>query len=435
MSERSYMCCERLAGLSSPMTPPELANAIANWRPTRHPLDQATATRLAATTRALASAATWANPTNAKLACGHIFRYLIWLEAQADPEPSRRSVEAYLAHLRAVATPKGTFNPTRAALYRCLPDDQARPPTKKPLGAGDTVDAYAPDPTRIAPSLWASIAGPTRSAVSAAHPADPNQANSMLVPTSLYMAWATNNGTEACELFTPASIARFLEIGRAGWPPATHRTYTSQLRRVARASRAAEWPTQNAAPAAAVAICTEADFERVAKSIRGRPARPRRHLTAAALLARGAGITGKTAATIQPPDIQVTRNGTEVVVTSGPTPRNIPVIAELAPALHRVAAQAADSNDLFLLGGRGTAKGAANRMSSLVVEHSQLTGRHIDTQAMRNSWLIWLVQEPLGLAQMLEIAGLRTAGSLDRVLRAGTVDSATGRLAEIAEQL
>jgi hypothetical protein len=410
------------------------AESIAKWRPIRHGLDPDTAQRLAADARDLVGKADtkWKSPTAAKLACGHVFRYLAWTDSQTSPGDHPTMVGEYLDHLTAAGTRPGTLKPIAAALRACVASPQA-PAVAPPRSAADAIAGYTPDPQRVAPELWADIAEQARAAVAATEPADARQAASRLAPTSLYLAWV-NVADRQREPFTPDSVERFLAAGRTTWTPGTHTTYTSQLRRIARTAQPKLWPTTHRKRTAAE-LCDIDELTTICRSIRGQDPTARRQLSAIVLLARGAGITGVAAALVQPSDVGRDGDRITVAVRSGRAPRVVPVIDEWAEALVDLAHRSAAAGDHYLLGGRGNPSAAANRPGGLTARHAQLTGVNIDSQRLRNTWLSWLLDQPLGLRTTLGYAGLRSTTPLDDLLRAGTVNDTPAQLTRIARLL
>ena len=271
-----------------------------------------------------------------------------------------------------------------------------------------------------------------RAAVTLTEPSSPRQAVSRLAPTSLYLAWSTAIDRKR-QQFSPPSVERFLAAGRSAWTPATHRTYTSTLRLVARIVEPTLWPTDRTSRRTAE-LCDLDELETIARSIRGRTPTDRRHLSALVLLARGAGITGTAAALIRPGDITDHGDNVNVAITTGRAQRSVAVITEWAQPLAELAEHSRDAGDQHLLGGRG-AGGAANRSAALAGRHTELTGVAIEPTTLRNTWLAWLIHQPLGLPQMLSMAGLRSTTPLDAVLRAGTVEDDPARLTRIAHLL
>lgn len=413
----------------------EVDAAIAAWKPVRHSFDLEMATRLAAATRAVVSDGAQGTPTAAKLDCGHVFRFLGWADQEQRRHDDPTAVAAYLEHLAAAGATSGTLNPTRAALRRYFV-------APEPVVASDTSDTtvadaiadYSPDEERLDPGLWAVVAEDTRIAVAATNPTNARQARSRMSPTSLYLAWAYATD-RTNEPFTPDSVERFLASGRSAWTQPTHRSYSSVLRRIASIAKPELWPTSDSRAGSVAEVCTIDEFEAMCRSIRGRHHTVRRQLSALVLLARGCGIVGASAALVRPEHIRAERGHFTAEVTGGAAPRTVKVLAPLGEPLTELAERAADAGDTFMLGGRGLASAVSNRSADLVGIHTELTGLTIEPRRMRNAYLSHLVAQPLGLGAILDQAGLRTAASLDAILRAGTPDPDYARLAAIAALL
>ena len=414
---------------SSPITA-----AITAWMPIGHGLDDSVARRLAADARRVVARAEWNSVTAAKLACGHVFRFLAWAEEQGSDACTSDSVNRYLDHLRANGAPNGTIKPARAALRRCIPESVPATPSRSSTDPGAAIAAYTPDPERIAPELWERIADEARASVAATAPGSADQAVTRLAPTSLYLAWAEAS-CDPGHLFAPDSVERFLAIGRTAWPTSTYRTYASLVRHVARSARPDLWPAPaEKTRAAAAPIYDLSELEAIARSVSGRTPTPRRHVGALLVLGRGAGVIGAAAAAVRPRDVRRQDGQLVVDVTHGPAPRLVPVLEPLAEPLEQLARRSVAAGDDYLLGGRSEQR-FSDRSSELLRTHAELTAVRIEPAKLRNGWLAELITQPLGLRKMLELAGLRSTTQLDAVLRAGTVEADPERLSRIARLL
>lgn len=418
------------------MTSHSIAGSIASWKPARHGLDTNVAELLAAEARRIVSEGDFDSPSAAKLACGHVFRYLDWRRHQAAPGNDLSMVDQYVSHLQAQGAPPGTIHPVRAALHRCIASTRISPTASTPRTATEAIATYAPDPRRVAPELWAQIADTARTVVTLTAPSTPRQATSRLAPTSLYLAWS-RVVDEDRQQFSPESLERFLAVGRTAWGESTFRTYQSDLRNVARAARPELWPQPRKRTTAASPLYDMDGLERIARSVRGRTSTPRRHVGGLVLLGRGAGVVGAAAAAVRPEDVERHGGDVAVGVTRRGTRHVLPVIDPCAEPLMDLASRGKAAGDQYLLGGRGDRGegSAANRVSELTRTHAELTAVTIEPTRLRNCWLAELVARPLDLRTVLELAGLHSATSLDAILRAGTVEDDPARLFQIARLL
>lgn len=245
-----------------------------------------------------------------------------------------------------------------------------------------------------------------RGVVSAARPASPARARSLLWPCGRLGAWALGVGLELrAEVVLHCSvIERYVAVGLAEASPAARRTARTNLRFVAR--RAVPGAVFAPAPPAlgrsrAKAPYSPAQIEGFFALAAAQPTDYRRQrLVGLLCLGLGAGLERGELRAVTGGHV-VERSGGVVVVVEGPRTRAVPVLATYHARLLWAAAAAGGG---FVCGGRSpTRRNLTSPLIDQLVGGSHLD--RLDVGRLRATWLATHLQR-LGVSALLQAAGV-----------------------------
>lgn len=231
-----------------------------------------------------------------------------------------------------------------------------------------------------------------------------------------YFVWANEQGykMEGNTLFTVAAVEDFTRRGLSNLVDSSRTNYRSELRSVAKkvASEAYASPSIKRVPHELVrAPYSISEIQSILFTIRYQPTEERRkHLMAAVSLGLGAGINANELLELRRCDIQDHQhNGLEIRV-SGKNPRTVWLLNEYEGEL-RDGISGLSPRSLVAVGKEKSGRNAINLLYSGVFQ-SGTDVIKIEQVRLRNTWLIRLLEAPIPLALVMQVAGLTSARSL-----------------------
>lgn len=221
------------------------------------------------------------------------------------------------------------------------------------------------------------------------------------------------------ELFEPGLVDEYVSVGLEGAPPASRATARAVLRRAIDAlggaqrqvlSHSAVKPPYNAEDVARIRALALAQTDPTT----------RRGVCAVVGLGLGAGLDGRDQRLVCPADIRVhpAEHGVGYIVeVRGARPRSVPVLPQYADLigealrLHDLQGRSPDQ-PLF-----GQAADRRN-VTSPVLAQVRAQGHPVEVEVnrLRSTWLLAMMQQPIPLSALMQVAGLQSARTMAELL-------------------
>lgn len=380
-----------------------------------------------------------------------MFDFYLWAEKMSLPievvTATPENVEAFIADELAERSPaslstvrwsldcftgRKEFNESKKAADartpgKLLPETRKKRRNFSP--AADIVAAIADWQPKdsLDESRWAQVAEAVRQLVKLSDPVNVGEAETRMDQVSLLAAWADHYDLPLRHdlLLSPENIKRFLED--SGYSVSSKRVIRSSLnvtakcvndRKFAQARRnqKSERPlTHPYSPAESAAI--RSDCAKVSTEKR------RRHLSALFDLCEGVGVGGGLeAACVTPADIRTEDGYVVVDVWKQPienrekaTPQPRPARADAGERLLKLAAEAIEAGDKYLIGGNNMVS-RRNRRPSELCNATAEWSVSLRTERARLTWLVRVLDEPVHLLAVIDHLDLVSIQSFEAVV-------------------
>lgn len=281
----------------------------------------------------------------------------------------------------------------------------------------EVANAYTPRAGSAAARVWDEIGPFTKYVALAGGSQSLSSVLNDLSHTAHFVAFQYLGGLplDAESMFTPLQVEHYIEVGTDHLAPHSRATRRGFLKRIGlHVTRRAPWaPPPRSFPIKKLATPYSprqiGSFLRVAEQ-QSTQAR-KRTATAHLCLGLGAGLFADEYLTVTPLSFH-SRAGVRVLTLHGKRPREVPFSHRYFLPLQEIATQYPGEP---LIGKEGN--GSNDRLNHLLgkVDYPSRMGNPITTR-LRTTWMQRMLSIPVGLAEFLRMAGIRTTKSLTDIV-------------------